>query len=193
MRALSVTHFVNNWGPYVVVAWLPQFYTETLGVGLDRASTLALIPPALSIPISAVATPLADTLLARGTPVTTVRKLCQGVAFFGACSSFLCASLSGDEAVPTVAAVSTGVAISAFSFGGLYSNHQDLSPRYASTLIGVTNTAGAVPGFLGVGLTGLLRDMGYSWDESLLWPCVGVYLLGFVIYLAFGSGEEQDF
>lgn len=37
---------------------------------------------------------------------------------------------------------------------GLYSNHADLSPRYASVLLGITNTTGALPGIVGVATTG---------------------------------------
>ena len=48
--------------------------------------------------------------------------------------------------------------LSSCSLAGLYCNHADLSPRYAAILLGMTNTAGAVPGIAGVAITGALLD-----------------------------------
>lgn len=50
--------------------------------------------------------------------------------------------------------VTLSLGLAAFSLAGLYSNHADLSPRYASLLLGMTNTTGAVPGIVGVAFTG---------------------------------------
>lgn len=36
--------------------------------------------------------------------------------------------------------------------------HQDLSPKYAPALLGLTNTVGALPGIGGVTAVGLLYD-----------------------------------
>ena len=44
--------------------------------------------------------------------------------------------------------------LASFSLAGLYCNHADLSPRYAPFLLGLTNTSGAVPGIIGVVVTG---------------------------------------
>ena len=53
------------------------------------------------------------------------------------------------------AALVTGaLGLASFSLAGLYCNHADLSPRYAPFLLGLTNTSGAVPGIIGVVVTG---------------------------------------
>lgn len=44
------------------------------------------------------------------------------------------------------------------SLCGLYCNHADLSPRYAPFLLGMTNTIGALPGIVGVAVTGAILD-----------------------------------
>ena len=48
-------------------------------------------------------------------------------------------------------------------YAGLYSTHADLSPKYAAPLLGLTSTVGALPGVVGVPLTGVLLDMTNSW------------------------------
>jgi ACS family sodium-dependent inorganic phosphate cotransporter len=39
---------------------------------------------------------------------------------------------------------------------GLYCTHGDLSSRYASVLLGLTNIAGSLPGVIGVASVGIL-------------------------------------
>jgi len=66
-----------------------------------------------------------------------------------------------------------------------------LSPRYASILLGLSNTAGALPGVLGVWAAGLLLDATGSWPLALFLPTAAAQLLGALIFTLFGSGENQ--
>lgn len=59
--------------------------------------------------------------------------------------------------------ISAALGLASVSVAGLYSNHADLSPRYASILLGLTNTMGAVPGIIGVTLTGVIFDRTKDW------------------------------
>ena len=45
-----------------------------------------------------------------------------------------------DNPVATVVLLTIGLSLASFSYAGLYCNHQDMSPRYASILLGMTNT-----------------------------------------------------
>jgi ACS family sodium-dependent inorganic phosphate cotransporter len=68
---------------------------------------------------------------------------------------------------------------------------QDLSPEYAGALLGITNTAGALPGIIGVTAVGVLLDKTQSWGASLFLPIVACQLLGLVVYTIFASSERQ--
>jgi ACS family sodium-dependent inorganic phosphate cotransporter len=68
---------------------------------------------------------------------------------------------------------------------------QDLSPKYASALLGITNTAGAIPGVLGVTSAGYLLDATSSWQWALFFPTAAFQLLGAVFYSIFASSERQ--
>ena len=63
---------------------------------------------------------------------------------------------SPPRALPALPAVlvTLSLGLASFSLAGLYCNHADLSPRYASVLLGMTNTTGALPGIVGVAFTG---------------------------------------
>lgn len=56
------------------------------------------------------------------------------------------------------ALVTAALGTASLSLCGLYCNHADLSPRYAPFLLGMTNTIGAVPGIIGVAVTGAILD-----------------------------------
>ncbi len=76
----------------------------------------------------------------------------------------------------------------AFSQSGLYSNHQDIAPRFSGVLLGITNTAGVLAGVLGTLATGYILQNG-SWSQ--VWSvAIGFYLVGTVIWLAFSSGDR---
>ena len=69
---------------------------------------------------------------------------------------------------------------------------QDLSPRYASALLGITNTFGAMPGVLGVTSAGYLLDATGSWALALFYPTAACQLFGALIYGLFASSERQN-
>lgn len=76
----------------------------------------------------------------------------------------------------------------AFSQSGLYSNHQDIGPRYAGVLLGLSNTAGVLAGVLGTAATGFILQHG-TWDE--VWGvAVALYLVGTVVWNVFATGER---
>jgi ACS family sodium-dependent inorganic phosphate cotransporter len=76
---------------------------------------------------------------------------------------------------------------------GLYCTHQDISPKYAGILLGITNTAGAIPGVLGVALVGIIFDQTHSWNLALFAPSIFFYLTGIMVWNVFASSEPQTF
>jgi MFS transporter, ACS family, solute carrier family 17 (sodium-dependent inorganic phosphate cotransporter), other len=68
-----------------------------------------------------------------------------------------------------------------------------MNPKYASALLGITNTAGALPGILGVSAVGLLLDRTSSWTTALFLPIAACYAFGLVIFSVFGSSERREF
>lgn len=110
-----------------------------------------------------MAGPIADHLISEGWRIGVVRKLAQCTAFLGPSLCLLAASYP-PFATKNLIFLTAALGLSSFSLAGgwarrsdgiefcasgLYCNHQDLSPRYSSFLLGITNTAGAMPGILG--------------------------------------------
>ncbi|GMN47364.1 hypothetical protein TIFTF001_016543 [Ficus carica] len=155
---------------------------------------VSILPPLASVFVTNIAAQIADNLIANGVETTTVRKICQTIAFL---SPAVCMALSSvDLGLPpweVVGILSGGLALSSFALSGLYCTHQDISPEYASILLGITNTVGAVPGIVGVALTGYLLDLTHSWSIALFAPSILFYLTGTVVWLTFASSKPQSF
>ena len=69
---------------------------------------------------------------------------------------------------------------------------QDLSPEYAGALLGLSNTAGALPGILGVTSVGFLLDKTQSWGASLFYPTAICQVVGLIVYTTFASSKRQS-
>ncbi|KAE7997657.1 hypothetical protein FH972_002272 [Carpinus fangiana] len=194
VRAMIYAHFCGSWGHYTCLSWLPTYFSEELNLNLTEAAWVSILPPLASIFITGIAAQFADHLISNGVEVTTVRKICQSIAFL---SPAICMTLSSlDLGLPPwemVGILTGGLALSSFALSGLYCTHQDMSPEYASILLGITNTVGAVPGIVGVALTGYLLDLTHSWSMSLFAPSIFFYLTGSLVWLLFASSKPQTF
>jgi len=192
LLALAFVHFTNNWFHYTMLAWLPTYFTDTMSLSLSSAAKISLLPPIAAIVVSAIAGPMADGLISRGIKVGVVRKSAQSAAFLGPALCLTVAS-NVDSAAMLIALISLSLGLASFSLAGLYCNHADLSPKYAPLLLGATNTAGAIPGIVGVIFTGYLYERTESWSVALFGPSIALFLLGTATFILYGTSEQQDF
>lgn len=192
--AMIYAHFCGSWGHYCCLSWLPTYFSEELDLNLTEAAWVSVLPPLASVAVTSFASQFADNLISNGVETTVVRKICQTIAFLSPAACMILSSV--DLGLPpweVVTILTAGLALSSFALSGLYCTHQDISPEYASILLGITNTVGAVPGIVGVALTGYLLDSTHSWSMSLFAPSIFFYLTGTVIWLAFASSKPQSF
>ncbi|KAF5185178.1 Ascorbate transporter protein [Thalictrum thalictroides] len=192
--AMIYAHFCGSWGHYTCLSWLPTYFSEELDLNLTEAAWVSVLPPLTSVLVTGLAAQFADNLISKGVETTKVRKICQTIAFLSPAACMTISSL--DLGLPhweVVGFLTGGLALSSFALSGLYCTHQDISPQYASILLGITNTVGAVPGIVGVALTGYLFDSTHSWSLSLFAPSIFFYLTGTIVWLLFASGKPQSF
>ncbi|GKU93303.1 hypothetical protein SLEP1_g6908 [Rubroshorea leprosula] len=110
---------------------------------------------------------IADALVSRGLSVTTVRKIMQTIGFLG--PAFFLTQLSHvDSPAVAIFCMACSQGTDAFSLSGLYSNHQDIAPRYSGILLGLSNMAGVLAGVFGTAATGYILQHG-SWDDVFVW------------------------
>jgi ACS family sodium-dependent inorganic phosphate cotransporter len=187
--AIIVAHFCNNWTLYVVLSWLPKYVNEGLGVAFAAVGIVSMLPHITSFVCLNVAGNIADRMIRRGMDVTFVRKLLQTIAFGGlAICLFLIPMV--ESAWAAIGILCLGKLFSAAGVGGFSVNHMDIGPKYAGSLMGITNTAGTIPGIIGVYVSGLILEITGSW-ALVFQVTAGVTAFGMVFYLLFASGEKQ--
>eukprot|EP00798_Chlamydomonas_sp_ICE-L_P027470 gene27470-4775_t len=196
VQVLAATHFAHNWFHYTMLAWLPMYFVSTLQVDLMHAAQTSLLPPIAGIVASAAAGTLADKLVSQGMPTTHVRKLAQCTAFLIPSALLVGASsipCTPEDSFASIALITVALGLSSFSLAGLYCTHQDLSPKYASTLLGMTNMAASVPGIVGVAAVGAMYETTHSWELALFLPSAVCMTLAAGLFTAAGSHEQIDF
>jgi ACS family sodium-dependent inorganic phosphate cotransporter len=187
--AIVVCHFCNNWGGYVLLAWMPTYITQALGVDYAAVGLFAMIPSLLSFLFLNVAGTVTDRLLEHGLDVTRVRKTMQTIGFGGSAVVLMTVGYVQDAAM-AIAVMSIGSVIGAFASCGFAVNHLDLAPRHAGVLMGLSNTAGTIPGIVGVTVSGFILQATGSW-VLVFQVAAAIYVFGLVFYLLFASGRRE--
>jgi ACS family sodium-dependent inorganic phosphate cotransporter len=186
--AIIIAHFSNNWGLYVLLSWLPSYFSSQLGIGL-RSVWIYVAPPWIAAFIMGnVVGVLADRLIEKGWTVTRVRRFMQAIGSAGPALA-LVALASVKDANTAVILLTLSMGLASFSFAGFATNHLDIAPRHAGIIFGISNTAGTLPGIIGVVLTGLMVESTGSY-ASAFYLTAGMYALGLIVWQLFSTGER---
>ena len=187
--AIVVSHFCSNWSGYVLLSWLPLYFFEGLGVDFAAVGIVTMIPAVMSFLFLNVAGWVTDKLISGGFDLTFVRKLMQTIGFGG--GAVVLAIVGYLESVSwAIALMSVGNILGACALGGWGSNHMDIAPKHAGTLMGITNTAGTLPGIIGVYVSGLILQWTGSWI-LVFQVAAAINVFGLVFYLVFASTDKE--
>jgi ACS family sodium-dependent inorganic phosphate cotransporter len=187
--AIVVSHFCNNWGGYVMLSWAPTYFQEQLGVDLHAVGYYVMLPSFVSFVCLNLAGQVGDRMIASGMTTRRVRKLMQGVGFGGAAAALLALTVVESAPVAVVVMCLSSILGGAAS-AGFGSNHLDIAPRHAGALMGLSNTAGTIPGVVGVTFSGWLVDQTGSWS-MVFYVAAAVKIFGLAFFLTFAKGEKQ--
>ncbi|ESQ37692.1 hypothetical protein EUTSA_v10028551mg [Eutrema salsugineum] len=128
--ALIISHFCHNWGTFILLTWMPTYYNQVLKFNLTESGLLCVLPWFTMAVFANIGGWIADTLVSRGLSITAVRKIMQSIGFLG--PAFFLTQLSRVKTpAMAVLCMACSQGSDAFSQSGLYSNHQDIGPRYA--------------------------------------------------------------
>ncbi|XP_076948767.1 ascorbate transporter, chloroplastic-like [Bidens hawaiensis] len=185
--ALIVSHFCHNWGTFILLTWMPTYYNQVLKFNLTESGLLCVLPWLTMAVFANIGGWIADTLVSKGLSITTVRKIMQSIGFLG--PAFFLTQLSRVKTpAMAVLCMACSQGSDAFSQSGLYSNHQDIGPRYAGVLLGLSNTAGVLAGVFGTAATGYILQNG-SWDDVFKVSVI-LYIIGTLVWNFFSTGEK---
>lgn len=188
--AIVVVNFVNHWGYFIYLNWMPSYFARTLGLGVAASSALSFLPWLLMACGSSAAGVLADGLVARrGWSVTRVRKTMQSVAFL--VPALALGVLAQPALPPAVAVAAMCVALGATSLGqaGFVANMTDIAPTAGGRMFGLCNTFGCAAGVLGVTTVGVVVERLGSF-APIFAATAGMYVLATGVWLSWCTGER---
>lgn len=186
--ALVINHFCSNWGFYMLLAWLPSYFRGALGLSIMNAGLFSAAPWLTMFVVGNLGGMLTDRLVKRGVGMTVLRKTMQITGLVGS-AAFLLAARDVSSPMLAMGLMCGALGFLALTWSGFVPNHLDIAPRYADVLMGITNTAGTIPGIIGVVITGWLVDTTGTYDSAFL-LCAAINGVGAVVWFFFATGER---
>lgn len=186
--ALIINHFCSNWVFYMLLAWLPSYFRTQLDISIATAGIYSAGPWLAMLVGGNLGGLFADRLVRRGVDLTLVRKGMQISALVGTAACMLAAR---DVSTPGMALglMCGALGLLALSWSGFLPNHLEIAPRHADILMGLTNTAGTIPGIVGIAITGWLVDVSGTYTTAFA-LAAGINLFGAVVWLFFGTAKR---
>ncbi|EFN57861.1 hypothetical protein CHLNCDRAFT_143323 [Chlorella variabilis] len=188
--AIIVANFVNHWGYFIYLNWMPTYFYRVLGMDLRASSLMSFVPWVVMAVGSSAAGLLADGLVRRGVPVLRVRKGIQTAAFLGPVVALM--ALANPAISPPLALLCMTAALGITSLGqaGFVANMSDIAPRHAGVLFGLCNTFGSLAGILGVSVCGFVLERTGSF--SLIFQATAaLYVLGTIVWNVACRADRQ--
>ncbi|XP_022918769.2 sialin-like [Onthophagus taurus] len=194
--ALFMAHGCSNWIGYLLITDMPIYLHKVHLLRVDFITNFIAIGGTLSwiYSISFGRTldylrqkkNLSQTWAKRTATLVTYIPMCGltiAMAYIG------CNWLAGTIILTSIMALLGGASC------GWLSNHVDIGPKIAATLMALTNTAGTTSGILVPMFVGCILGDGTNMKSwfVIFWVAAGFILILVVVYAVFGSGEIQNY
>ena len=185
--ALIINHFCSNWTLYLMLAWLPSYFRDVQHLSIAGSGIFAVGPWVSFFVVGNIGATLADRMIKRGSDITRVRKGFQVAALIGSGVGLLLASGATTPAMALIT-LCGALGMLGLCWSGFACNHLDIAPKHADVLFSISNTAGTLPGIIGVAATGLLLDWTGGYTATLI-IAAGVNVVGAAVWLMWGTGK----
>jgi len=186
--ALVFNHFCSTWTLYLLLSWVPSYFMDVHQIGIAQSGLLSAAPWLSLIIFSNAGANAADKLLRRGWSVTLVRKVMQISGLLGS-AAFLMAATQATEVITATITLCGALGLIGLTWSGFAVNHLDIAPRYADVVHGITNTAGTIPGIVGVAVTGWIVETTGSYTSVFL-LAAAISVAGAIVWVLWGTGDR---
>ncbi|XP_070199239.1 vesicular glutamate transporter 1-like [Littorina saxatilis] len=195
--AIMVANFCRSWTFYLLIISQPAYFEEVFGFNIDASGILSALPHLVMAIIVPIGGQIADYLRRNITTTTVVRKIfnCGG---FGMEAVFLLGVGFARDTATSIVCLTIAVGFSGFAISGFNVNHLDIAPRYASILMGLSNSVGTLSGMLCPIVVQSITKESRTQHELAAGQWQTVFLIaslihfaGVIFYAIFASGEQQ--
>jgi len=192
--ALTIAATGQAFSGYLLLTEVPTFLSTILQFQISENAVMSALPYLLSFLLSFPVSAAADLLMSRNIISTTaIRKSFGTFSLLVPALAFSVLALTGCDSVMVMACLCVATGSSAWSSASTGINHMDLAPKYAGTLMGLTNGAANIMGFVAPMIVGWIVNDSvdlFHWSQVFIIASIVSYGSSFV-YVAFGSAELQ--
>jgi len=196
--ALTVANVCQSFSGYLLLTEVPTFIAQVLRIDIGENAILSALPYLVAFILSVPCSMLSDWFISSNRmSVTFTRKTFATVSCLVPAVAFTCLAMSGDgdlcDPVMVTVWLCVATGASAAISSSLCINQIDLAPNYAGTLMGITNTALNVMGFVAPMIVGKIvgnsEDL-YHWKIVFVVGGLALYTAN-VVFVLFGTGQTQ--
>ncbi|XP_045116089.1 sialin-like isoform X1 [Portunus trituberculatus] len=193
--AIIVAHTCSNWGWYMLLVKLPTYMRYILKFDIKSNAALSAVPFLCMWIFTMLLANILDALRSRGFITTTfARKL---ATFFASVPPSVCligVTYVGCNTDLAVALLTLGTMFVGGMYSGFLSNHIDIAPPFAGTLMGITNTFATLPGIIVPSFVGFMTHGNQTVEawRTIFFITLAIFLFEAIFYTIFGSGEQQE-
>ncbi|KAF9353724.1 hypothetical protein BGX26_008517 [Mortierella sp. AD094] len=184
--------FFNSMGFFVMQSWVPTFYLDFYGVDVGKIGYYAVLPSAIQGIVGLTAGYLGDKATQDWKWTTlAVRRTAQSVGSLGLGVFLLSAVIFAPTAAVAMVLITIGMALNGFTLIGASAYQHDFCPQYAGFIFSLGNTAGSIPGLVGVFLVGILLDMAGANRWTIIWGAVcSFYVVGTTCFVLLSTDKK---
>ncbi|GFR20905.1 vesicular glutamate transporter 2.1 [Trichonephila clavata] len=194
MWAVIVSHFGQNFGFLILLTEMPTYLSTILHFDIQSDGILSALPYIVQSMCAILVSYLVDKLRKSGRmQITTIRKISNSIGLFGPSVCLLGITVSGCSPYVNIGLLSLAMAFNGFVYSGFNVTHVDMSPDFAGTLYGITNTISNINGIIGPMIVGYFTHSGatiVNWNY-VFYITAAMYSTSAIFYNIFASAEPQ--
>ncbi|KAJ2948834.1 hypothetical protein O0L34_g5761 [Tuta absoluta] len=194
--AIILAHSGQSLGFWTLLTEMPTYMSKVLGVDIKSNGLYSSLPYVAMYILSFIFSWLSDFLVNRNIlALGTCRKIFNTIAFWGPAAALLVLAYlpAGSSLVMAVTILTITVGLNGAHYVGFLISHIDLSPNFASTLMGITNGCGNIFSIMApLSVSVVVQDetSAIEW-RKVFFISISFYFLSNLFYLLFMSGDIQ--
>ncbi|CAF1364609.1 unnamed protein product [Rotaria sordida] len=194
LYGIIMMHVCHSYIYYTLLTSLPTYFATILNFNLHQNGLLSALPYFAQFLVTIIMGPIVDRIRRRNIlSITILRKGQAIIGTLGTCSFLIGIAYMGCNQIGAVVCCIIAVGFLGLHTCGPLTSHLDIASNYAGTLMGITNSLAAIPGFIAPYVVGAITNKNQTIEA---WRLIfnisaGIGVLGCVAYCILFNGEEQ--
>lgn len=185
----------NIWGLFTLITQAPTYFKLIHGWDIQMTGFLSGMPHVARVIFAILMSILGDYLLRNDyMSRTNVRKMAAAACCIGQGVFMLGLAFSGCNSTAAIAFSTVATAISGAVSTGPLASFIDISPNFASIMLGISNMISVIPGFISPIIVGYLTYENQTvrqWQLVFIISTIMLLVTG-ILYILFSTSELQE-